>query len=228
MRLAFFLLLLVSLTLLAWQRGVLGGLPESGREPERAARQIEPERVRVLTREDVQRLREKVKDVPALLASQNLAAGQGCVEFGDFTADLAGRVAPLLGALNLGERMSSRAVELPGWYMVFIPPAKTRADVDRRADELKKRGVKELLVIADNSPLRFGISLGSFRDRDLAQKHRADLEKRGIKDARVADTPSSILGIRFQIKGVDAVLSRQLASMQKEFPTTKISPCGAG
>lgn len=228
MRLAFFLLLLISLALFAWQRGVLGGLPDAGREPERAARQIEPERIRVLTRDDVQRLREKVKDVPALLATQNLVAGQGCVEFGDFSSDLAGRVAPLLGALNLGERMSSRAVELPGWYMVFIPPAKTRADVDRRADELKKRGVKELLVIADNSPMRFGISLGSFRDRDLAQKHRADLEKRGINDVRVADKPSSVPGIRFQIKGVDAALASQLATMQKEFPTTKVSPCGTG
>jgi hypothetical protein len=228
MRLAFFLLLLISLALYAWQQGVLGGLPDTGREPERAARQIEPERIRVLTHDDVKRLREKVKDVPALLASQNLVAGQGCVEFGDFSSELAGRVAPLLGALNLGERMTSRAVELPGWYMVYIPPAKTRADIDRRAEDLKKRGVTEMLVIADNSPMRFGISLGSFRDRDLAQKHRADLEKRGIKDARVADTASSIPGIRFQIKGVDAALAGQLAAMQKEFPTTKISPCGAG
>lgn len=228
MRPVFFVLLLISLALYAWQHGALGGLPDSGREPERAARQIEPERVRVLTHEDVKRLREKVKDVPALLASQNLVAGQGCVEFGDFSSDLAGRAAPLLGALNLGERMTSRAVDLPGWYMVFIPPAKTRADVDRRADELKKRGVKEMLVIADNSPMRFGISLGSFRDRELAAKHRADLDKRGVKDARVADTPSSIPGVRFQIKGVDAALAQQLAAMQREFPTTKISPCGAG
>ena len=106
--------------------------------------------------------------------------------------------------------MSSRAVELPGWYMVFIAPAKTRADVDRRADELKKRGVKEMLVIADTSPMRFGISLGSFRDRELAMKHRADLETRGIKDVRVADTPSAVPGIRFQIKGVDAALAAQL------------------
>jgi hypothetical protein len=226
MRLAFFLLLLVSLALFAWQRGVLGGLPDSGREPERAARQMEPERVRVLTHDDVKRLREKVKDVPA--ATQNPVAGQGCVEFGDFSSDLAGRAAPLLGALNLGERMKSRAVELPGWYMVFIPPAKTRADVDRRADELKKSGVKEMLVIADTSPMRFGISLGSFRDRELAMKHRADLEKRGIKDVRVADTPSSVPGVRFQVNGVDAALAQQLAAIHKEFPTTNISPCGAG
>ena len=226
MRLTFFILLLLALGLYAWQHGALGGLPESGREPERVARQIEPERIRAMTQDEVQRLREKVKDVPSLLATQNLVAGQGCVDFGDFSAEQAGQVAPRLGELNLGERMTSRQVEIPGWYMVYIPPAKTRADVDRRADELKKRGVKELLVIADNSPMRFGISLGAFRDRDLAVKHRADLERRGVKDARVADTPSTQPGIRFSIRGVDATLAQQLAAMQKDFPTAKVAPCG--
>lgn len=226
MRLTFFLLLLIALALYAWQHGSFGALPDGGREPERVARQIEPERIRAMTQDEVQRLREKVKDVPSLLATQNLVAGQGCIDFGDFTAEQAGQVAPRLGALDLGERMTSRQVEIPGWYMVYIPPAKTRADVDRRAEELKKRGVKEMLVIADNSPMRFGISLGAFRDRDLAVKHRADLDKRGVKDARVAETPSTVPGIRFSIRAVDASLAQQLAAMQKDFPTTKISPCG--
>jgi hypothetical protein len=225
MRLAFFLLLLVNAVLFAWQYGVFGALPESGREPERVARQIAPERVRVLTTEDVQKLREKVKDVPAPLASQDLAGGRGCVEFGDFPPEMAGRVLPRLAALNLGERLSTRTVDVPGWYMVYIPPAKTRAEVDRRAEDLKTRGVKEMLVIADNSPMRFGISLGSFRDPELARRHRADLERRGIKDARVADTPSIEPATRVSIKGVDAALAEQLGALQKEFPAARLAAC---
>lgn len=225
MRLAFFLLLLLNVVFFAWQHGVFGS-SDAGREPARVARQVAPERIRVLTHDDVQQLREKVKDVPTTLASLDLVGGRGCVEFGDFPNDLAGRVMPRLTALNLGERMSTRNVDAPGWYMVYIPPAKTRAEVDSRAEELRGRGVKEMLVIADNSSMRFGISLGSFRDPDLAQRHRADLERRGIKDVRVADTPSTEPGTRVQIKGVDAALAEQLGAIQKEFPTTRLAACG--
>lgn len=224
MRLAFFVLLLVSLALLAGQRGVFGSLPEAGREPERSARQIAPERIVVLTHDDVQRLRDKIKDLPvAVVQEANGAAG--CLEFGDFAPDVVGRVVPLLSELNLGERLISRAVELPGWFMVYIPPYKSRAEVDQRAEELKKRGLKDMLVIADNSAMRFGISLGSFRDREAAQKHRAELEKRGVKDARVSDNPSTVSAVRFQVRSVDIALAQRLAEIQKAVPASQLRPC---
>lgn len=59
MKLAFLILLLVNLALLAWQQGAFGRFAESGREPERVARQIEAERFRVLSEQDVQKLRER-------------------------------------------------------------------------------------------------------------------------------------------------------------------------
>ena len=59
MKLAFLLLVLVNLLLFAWQQGVFGHVPDGGREPERIARQIEPERIRILSERDVQVLRER-------------------------------------------------------------------------------------------------------------------------------------------------------------------------
>lgn len=234
MRLAFFVLLLFSVLTFAWQRGLLSGVPE-GREPERSARQIAPERIRPMSHDDVQRLQQKIKEVPAVLATQNLAEAQGCVEFGDFSPDLAGRVTPQLSALNLGERLSSRSVELPGWFMVYAPGFKSRAEVDQRVEEMKKAGVKEMLVIGgdksdkgekgESSSPRFSISLGSFRDRDLAQKHRADLERRGIKEARVADTPSAVTGVRFQVRNVDNELAQRLTQLQKQFSSAQLRAC---
>ena len=49
MKLAFLVLLMLNLALLAWQQGVFGRVGESGREPERVARQIEAQRFRVLS-----------------------------------------------------------------------------------------------------------------------------------------------------------------------------------
>jgi hypothetical protein len=63
MKLAFLILLLLNLALLAWQQGVFGRVGESGREPERVARQIEAERFRVLSEKEVQKLRERARQV---------------------------------------------------------------------------------------------------------------------------------------------------------------------
>lgn len=59
MKLAFLILLMLNLALLAWQQGAFGRYSESGREPERVARQIQPERFRVLSEKEVQKLRER-------------------------------------------------------------------------------------------------------------------------------------------------------------------------
>ena len=63
MKLAFLILLLLNLALLAGQQGVFGRVGESGREPERVARQIEAERFRVLSEKEVQKLRERASQV---------------------------------------------------------------------------------------------------------------------------------------------------------------------
>lgn len=59
MKLAFLVLVLINLALFGCQQGAFGRFAESGREPERVARQIETERFRVLSEKEVQKLRER-------------------------------------------------------------------------------------------------------------------------------------------------------------------------
>jgi cell division protein FtsN len=242
MKLAFLLLALANLMLFAWQQGDFGGLPEAGREPDRMNHQIEPARIRALTQPEVQELLLKAKEVPrdpsqgqspssstapvAPIAAADLV-GSPCVEVGDFTIENASRVRQRLEALAIGERLTVKSVEAPGWFMVYLPPFKTKAEVDRRADELRKMGLKELLVISDNTPMRYGIALGSFKDQDLAMRHAADLEKRGIKGVRVADKPSSLSVTRFQVRVVDTPVAEALRAVQKEFNAARFQACTA-
>jgi len=242
MKLAFMLLALANLAFFAWQQGIFGGLPEAGREPERVNRQVEAERVHVLTQQEVQALRAKAKELPretptgapasgsanapGTIAAADLV-GAPCVEVGDFTIENAGRVRQRLETVATGDRLIIRSVEAPGWFMVYVPPLKTRAEVDHRADELRKAGVKELLIIGDSSPMRYGIALGSFKDQDLANRHAADLQRRGIKDVRVTDKPSNVQVTRFQVRGVDAPLAEVLRAVQKEFNAARFQACTA-
>jgi hypothetical protein len=225
MKLAFLLLVLANLLLFAWQQGAFGRLAEAGREPERVARQIEPERFRVLTEADVRELRERATQGSVPL---DLDVAQACVEFGDFPAADAARVEKSLAALSSGVKIESRPVEAPGWYMVYLPPHKSWAEAERRAEELRKLGVKDLMVMSENAPLKFAISLGSFRDPEAAKSHLAALEKLGVKGVRMSDRSSTVVLKRFQLRELDVAASRQLATLRSEFPAQTLRPCTSG
>jgi hypothetical protein len=238
MKLAFLLLVLVNVALFAWQHGVFGRFTESGREPERIARQVEPERIRVLSEREVQVLRERAAAqsraaaaaAPPLAANGaalDLSVAQSCVEFGDFIGPDLSRVETALLKLGLGSRQSARTVEAPGWYLVFLPPFKTRAEADRAVADLKKSGVKDLLVLTDG-PLRLGVSLGSFRDPELAKAHVASLVKLGVKNARVSDKPTAVSATRLQMRELDAEAAQQLGAIAKEFPSQSVRACSPG
>ena len=221
MKLAFLLFVLINVLLFAWQHGVFGRFVEGGREPERLARQVEPERIRVLTERDVQKLRERASQAAATV---DLTVAQGCVEFGDFAPAEVARAEKTLAALA-SVKQSARTLEAPGWYMVYLPPQKTRADADRRAEELRQLGVKDFLVMGENSPIRFGIALGSFRDAEAARGQLAALERLGVKGARVTEKPSTVTVTRFQLRELDATSARQLAALRPEFPAQTVRPC---
>ena len=224
MKLAFLLLVLVNLLLFAWQQGTFGHFAERGREPARVARQIEPERIRVLTEEEVQTLRERAR--PPATSALDPATAQACVEFGDFAPSEAARAEQALTALA-GARVSARAIEGPGWFMVYLPSHSSAAEAERRAAELRQLGVRDLQVLSENAPLKFGISLGSFRDQNAAKAQVAALEKLGVKGVRMSDRASTITLTRFQLRDLDAAEAQQLAALRAEFPAQSVRPCPA-
>jgi hypothetical protein len=160
-------------------------------------------------------------------AALDLSVAQSCVEFGDFIGPDLSRVETALLKLGLGSRQSARTVEAPGWYLVFLPPFKTRAEADRAVADLKKSGVKDLLVLTDG-PLRLGVSLGSFRDPELAKAHVASLVKLGVKNARVSDKPTAVSATRLQMRELDAEAAQQLGAIAKEFPSQSVRACSPG
>lgn len=220
MKLVFLLLVLANMLLFAWQQGVFGRYTERGREPERVERQIDADRFRVLREDEVRELRSR-SDQPRAAVTGNPAAG--CLEFGDFAAADAARAEIVLA--SLGVKPTARSVELPGYWLVYLAPAKSRADADRRAAELRRLGVADLLVVTDDSPLRFGIRLGAFRDAEAARGHLASLRKLGVDDARVSDRPTTQLATRFQLRELSSDASRQLSALKKDFPAQTLRGC---
>jgi hypothetical protein len=219
MRLALLLLVLVNLTLFVWWQGGLGG-DRSGREPQRLALQIAPESIRLLGAGEL-----------AALRGEGQGAGSGaapapCVEFGDFDDSGLARIQARLADLALGDRLRARRVETPAWFIVYLPAPATRAEGERAAQELRSRGIGDLVVMGPNTSTPNAILLGSFRDPELARRHQADLTRRGVAGVQVAARAGGAESTRFEIRDVDAELAGRLTEIQREFPQSRLGACG--
>lgn len=220
MRAAFLLLLLANLALFAWQQGLFGPAAEAGREPERVTRQIAAEKIRALTPGQLAALRGTAR------AGGDTKAKLACFEFGDFDEASLARVQSRLAALALGDRLRARSSSAGGgWFVVYLPPLASRAEADRVAQDLRGRGIRDLVVMGPTSPMPNAIALGSFRDPELAQRHQAELTRRGIAGVQMTQRAGVNETTRFEIRGVDAALAHQLAEIQKEFPQSQLGPC---
>jgi hypothetical protein len=220
MRLVVLVLVLVNLALLLWWQGAFGGGDQAGREPQRLALQIAPESIRLLTAGELAALRGGAQSA----AEPDSAAA--CVEFGDFDDASLARIQARLADLALGDRLRARRVEAPAWFIVYLPAAATRAEAERAALDLRSRGVRDLVVMGPNTTTPNAILLGSFRDPELAQRHQADLTRRGIGGVQVAARAAGAESTRFEISDVEPALSRQLAEIRKEFPQSRLGACG--
>jgi hypothetical protein len=231
MKKLFLALLLVNVVLAAWLRGLFGA-PGQGREPGRLEQQIAAERIRVLTDQEVQQIEKRAGEAkpaaPPGLAPLQPEATVACVEIGEFVNDAQlVRLREKLTALRLTDRASEQTRERPGWYLVYLPAEKSLFEAEQRAEQLRSQGLQDLVIYKEGQ-LRFSIGLGSFRDRDLARKQVTQLERRGVRGARVADNPSSVRSTRVLIRGADSALIQQLVDAQKDFPQQKLQPCASG
>jgi hypothetical protein len=148
MRALFLFLLAACLLVLAWNRGLLGELPTPGREPERLARQVAPERIQLL----------QAPPAP-------VAAAPACLSFGPLAGADLKRASEALAGLALGEQQTEHAAELPITDVKLIGEGsplrnglvlgsfRDEAAAREHAAALDQRGVKGLRVSERAVPL---------------------------------------------------------------------------
>ncbi len=219
MRVAFLLLLFANFAVFAWRQGVLGPSADSGLEPQRLALQIAPEKLRPLTPEQLAALRSTGQAPGPDLAKP------ACIEFGDFDDAGMARIQSRLAELALGDRLRARRVDVEAGYAVFVPGPASRGEAERVMQDLRARGVRDLVLTAPDAPLPNAILLGAFAGRDDAQRLQADLARRGVRGVQLSEGVAWATTTRFEIRAADAALAQQLAEIQKDFPQSRIGVC---
>ena len=219
MRVAFLLLVLANLAFFAWARYF--SPPDAGTDARPLVRQMEPDKLRVLSAAEVSSLPLAQKKPSAPQPAPPLA----CVEWGGFApADLP-RAEKALEPLGLGARLGQRrSDELASWW-VHIPAQPTRQGAINKAAELKNLGVQDYFVVNEDGPHRWAVSLGVFRTEEAAQAHLALLRSRGVRSARVMARETLVPKVWLQVKSVDAALEARLKELVTRVEPSELRPC---
>lgn len=122
----------------------------------------------------------------ATTAGITAAAAQVCVSYGPFpSADAVNLGLSRLKLLGLSAGSRSVAGKAKHGYWVYLPPFGSRKEADAAAALLKKKGVTDIYVVADEAN-RNAVSLGVFSQKAFAEQREKEIRKLGMR-ALMAD-----------------------------------------
>ena len=223
MRTLFLLLLLANAAFFAWSRYL--SPPETAADPAPLARQLEPEKLKIVAPSALPPPALPAPAKPAAAPPAPPSVALKCIEWGSFTLADAPRAEKALEPLALGTRLAQRrAEETAGWW-VFIPSQKTRQGALRKAAELKGLGIGEYFIMQEEGPLRWSLSLGVFRTEEAAQARLAALRQQGVRTAQVGERETVVPKVWLQVSGVDPALERQLADIALQMDGSELRSC---
>jgi hypothetical protein len=212
MRTVVILLLLANLTFLTYTR--LDATTEG--EAVRLVEQVQPEKIKLLTSQQVAALG------PAKVA----ALADVCLEWGPLTDGDRARALADLEPLALGKLLTQKRSEITTSFWVFLPPAPSRSEADRRVADLRTRGVGDVAVI-DAGSQRNAISLGLFQTEDAANTRLSDVLKLGVANARVGPRQQTFGNTVLVIRDPQAQVVAKLRDLMSAYPGTeaKVGNC---
>ena len=214
MRTAVLLLVLLNALLFGYARLDRAAKSEAGRLNE----QIQPERIRILTSQQVAALGPgKVASLPDV-----------CVEWGPFSDAERARAQADIEPLQLGRLVSQRQVVLDSMWWVNTGPAATRGAAERRAGELRAQSIEDLSVV-EYPRGQYTVSLGVFRTENAANARAEALVARGVTGARVEPRQGGTTQSLLVVRDPPPPAVARLKELQMQYPGSdlKVGPCTA-
>jgi len=206
MRIVVALLLLANLTLFVYTL-----LPSSGGEGVRLQQQLSPEKIKLLT----------PQEVAALGPAKVAALADVCVEFGPLSDAERAKVLGDLEPLALGRLLTLRRVEVDNAFSVVVSSFPSRPAAETRAAELRKQGVKDLVVV-DMGRGQFAVAFGTFRTEPAAQALAESLTKQGVKLVRVQARQGALTQTLVVVRDPQQAAVARLKELQGQYAGTDV------
>ena len=212
MRTVVILLLLANLTFFVYTR--LDAASDG--EAVRLVEQVQPEKMKLLT----------PQQVAALGPAKVAALADVCLEWGPLSDADRARALGDLEPLALGRLLSQKRIETTMAFWVYLTPSANRAEAERRAGELRERGIGDVAVL-ESGPQRYAVSLGLFHAEDAAKARLADLTKLGVTNARSGARQQVITTTLLVIRDPQAQVVAKIRDLMSAYPGTeaKVGGC---
>ena len=212
MRTVVILLLLANLTFFVYTR--LDAASDG--EAVRLVEQVQPEKMKLLT----------PQQVAALGPAKVAALADVCLEWGPLSDPDRARALGDLEPLALGRLLSQKRIETTMAFWVYLTPSANRAEAERRAGELRERGIGDAAVL-ESGPQRYAVSLGLFHAEDAAKARLADLTKLGVTNARSGPRQLVITTTLLVIRDPQAQVVAKIRDLMSAYPGTeaKVGGC---
>lgn len=212
MRTVVILLLLANLTFFVYTR--LDATSDG--EAVRLVEQVQPEKMKLLT----------PQQVAALGPAKVAALADVCLEWGPLSDADRARALGDLEPLALGRLLSQKRIETTMAFWVYLTPSANRAEAERRAGELRERGIGDVAVL-ESGPQRYAVSLGLFHAEDAAKARLADLTKLGVTNTRSGARQQVITTTLLVIRDPQAQVVAKIRDLMSAYPGTeaKVGGC---
>ena len=225
LRLLVLALLLANAAYFAWSQGMLRGYglaPAALSEPQRIARQLRPEGLRILRPDEARRM-DAAPAVAQTAASPVSASPPECLQAGlfDDTRTLALRT-QLQAALPANSWRLETVVE-PARWIVYMGKYPTADALAKKRAELASLNLK-FDALAEPA-LEFGLSLGGFQTQAAANAALANLKRRGVRTARVVQERAEVRGTLLKLAAVDDLVKARLDDIKAALADKPLRPC---
>lgn len=214
MRAALLALLFINLILFAWGQDLFGNR-NAARESERLARQIDPEKLRILPL--------PVANAPE--AATSVETPGACKRI----AGLAPAEAAEVHTMLLG---------VPGWqaelkarkdgpqYRVTIPELASQAIAQKKQGELRKLGVDEGAIIEDTALGGYALLLKTFASGKAAEDYLQTIARKGVRSARIVPREATEK-VAIEVRAPAADLLRKLPELLAPLQPVDLTDCPA-
>ena len=225
LRLIVLLLLLANGVYFAWAQGLLRGYgfaPAAQSEPQRVAQQLRPDSLRILKPDEVKRLDAAPPAVQAAAPSVS-ANPPECLQAGLFNdAQATALRTQLQPALPANTWLLDAVVE-PARWIVYMGKYPTADALVKKRAELASLNLKfETLT---NPALEIGLSLGGFQTQAAANTALANLNRRGVRTARVVQERAEVRGTLLKIPAADDAVKARLEEFKTALAGKPLRAC---
>ena len=222
-----FLLILFNLLFYAFTQGYFGQAehPDAGR----IEKQVLAEGMRIVSRGEVPPEPAKPEIAPEPpqpeVVNKSATVEPACFAWASLSVAEADQLNALLEKKFTEFKFTRQIVagEANGWW-VFVPSLPGKAEVDKKAGEIRQLGITDYFVILDG-PNRFAISLGVYSSEKGGQERLAEVKEKGVRSARLAPRPSKDGTVNVQATGPAEGKPALLEAVGKVLPKAEAQGC---